>query len=83
MLNCHCDAFELLCIEQDSSGFKLFSRSLEYAKQCQDCICNSDVARWTKANMVVMGYVIPDMPKIHLAPYSILMLATRENNLES
>ena len=73
-VDCECYVFELLCIEwQDSSikeSFLLYSRSLEYAKTCEQCACNSNQVAWANQQKFTDG--LPDTTMIYIAPYEVL-----------
>ena len=48
-LDCDCHVFELLCLEQsesNSASYNLYSRSLDHAKTCKNCVCNSSSIEW-------------------------------------
>ena len=48
-LDCDCHVFELLCLEQSESNiasYNLYSRSLDHAKTCKNCVCNSSSIEW-------------------------------------
>ena len=77
--SCDCYVFELLCLEKktdDELGFNLFSRSLDYAKSCQNCVCNSDKIEWAYQRSIQKGLSKTTM--IPIAPYTTLAAAASE-----
>ena len=75
--NCSCFIFELLCIEKylKTDQYQLFKRTPTQAKDCTNCICNSNKAAWEEFEY--KGESLPMTPKIPIADYTTLSLASR------
>ena len=80
LLNCQCFVFELMCLEKNtdgSAGYTMTSRNRDYARSCENCYCNDNELSWAKAIRVA---AVLDTPRIPIAPYSVMMLATMDGS---